>query len=232
MKWLSRLLGKPDCPLTGPQAARLAALRQHPPPDCSAPLQQARYVVVDVESSGLDLARDHLLAIGAVAVSAGRIALADSFDIVLRQAAASSRSNILIHGIGHQAQLGGMAAADALLDFLEFVGNAPLLGFHARFDQAMLDKATRHHLGLALRGEWADLAHIAPALYPERPHQLHTLDDWTAQFGIDNIARHSALGDALSTAQLFLALKNRMRTQNLHHFRALQNLADARARVV
>ena len=65
-----------------------------------------RWLVVDVETSGLDAARDRLLAIAAIAVRvdwpSGRLAivLGDSFEVVLRQEAPSTRENILLHGIG------------------------------------------------------------------------------------------------------------------------------------
>ena len=56
----------------------------------------------------LDLRRDRLIAIGAVAVERDRIALHDCFETVLRQDKASADANILIHGIGGQTQLGGV----------------------------------------------------------------------------------------------------------------------------
>ena len=100
MNWLlDRLVGrKPD--LTSPQMQRLAAWQALPPPRQNTPFNESRYVVVDVESSGLNISRDRLIAIGAVAVANGRIRLDDSFEIVLQQAQVSEKDNILIHGIG------------------------------------------------------------------------------------------------------------------------------------
>src|SRR5574340_217048 len=84
-----------------------------------ADLDSARFVVVDVETTGLSLAKDRLIAIGAVAVNAGRIDLGDSFEIVVQQQTASDKDNILIHGIGSTAQTEGIPPAEALLAFLE-----------------------------------------------------------------------------------------------------------------
>ncbi|MEY3200503.1 MAG: hypothetical protein RIR70_53 [Pseudomonadota bacterium] len=225
MTWLPHFLRRPRPALDAPQAARLAAWKASRRVDLTAPLSQSRLVVVDVESSGLDLHADRLISIGAVAIEGARIVLADSFDVVLRQDAASSRDNILIHGIGGSAQQSGMAPTAALLDFLEYVGSAPLLAFHAPFDQGMVDKALRDTLQLRFNHEWADLAPIARAACPQAPARFASLDDWTAHFCIDNIARHSALGDALASAQLFLALIPALRSKNLHTFRALQDLS-------
>jgi hypothetical protein len=56
------------------------------------PHGKARCVVVDVETSGLDLARDSLIAIGAVAVNELALDLDDCFEIVLRQEKASAEA--------------------------------------------------------------------------------------------------------------------------------------------
>lgn len=64
--------------LTPEQARRLAAWQALPAAGLRQPFSQSRYVVADVETSGLNLARDHPIAIGAVAVQAGKINLADS----------------------------------------------------------------------------------------------------------------------------------------------------------
>lgn len=230
MKWLKDLLGGGSA-LDEAQAARLAAWRGRARFKLDTPLADARLVVVDVESSGLDLNRDRLLAIGAVAIEGGRVVLADSLDIVLRQELASSHDNILIHGIGGQAQCAGKDRVEALLDFLDYLGASPLIAFHAAFDRGMIDKALRTNLGLRLDREWVDLAHIAPALHPDLANRCRTLDQWTAHFGIDNFARHSALADALATAQLLLALMPGLQRKNLGTFRALRDLSDERERL-
>ena len=63
-----------------------------------------RWVVVDCETSGLDPARDALLAIGGVAVREARVDVDDSFEVLVRPERPSGRENILIHGIGEGAQ--------------------------------------------------------------------------------------------------------------------------------
>jgi len=224
MKWLGRLLGRSNLALDARESRRLAHWQAARRVDLNLPLSHARLVVVDVESSGLDLNRDRLISIGAVAIEGGRIVLADTLDVVLQQPSESSRDNILIHGIGAGAQLSGVRAADALLGFLEWVGNAPLLAFHADFDQGMVDKSLRATLGVRFNHEWADLARIAPAVCPEWASRCKSLDQWTAKFGISNFARHSALADALATAQLFQALRPRLESRRLTTFRALQSV--------
>ena len=83
--------------LSPEQGRRLDAWRSLDEPDLGSSQQPRRYVAVDVESSGLDVHRDRLIAIGAVAIMDSRIVYADSFYSVLRQDKASSDDNIIVH---------------------------------------------------------------------------------------------------------------------------------------
>jgi len=76
-------------------------------------LDDFRWVVLDVESSGLNVTSDRLLAIAAIAVHVEsktlRIALGDSFEVLLRNdVQVADKSNILLHGIGVGAQRQGV----------------------------------------------------------------------------------------------------------------------------
>lgn len=215
--------------LSQPERQRLAAWRALPVPAPGAAHCDARFVVVDVETSGLDVFHDRLIAIGAVAVSGARIALAAHFHVVLRQPRPSDDTNILVHGIGGTAQAEGVAPRKALLDFLDFAGRAPLVAFHAPFDAIMLRRALRRHLGEPFRPDWLDLAWLAPALEPAHAPRARSLDDWTHAFGIGNAQRHHALADALATAQLLLALQSRAGARGLHTVDALFEAARGEA---
>jgi DNA polymerase-3 subunit epsilon len=223
MSWLDRFIGKrPE--LTPRQAERLASWQALPSPRPDQPFDLSRYVVVDVESSGLNLSRDRLIAIGAVAVTAGRIGLSDSLEIVLQQARVSAKDNILIHGIGGTAQREGVPPAEALLDFLDYLGKDPLVAFHVAFDETMIHRAMKAFLGLDFRHAWADLAYVAPALHPQLARRHRTLDDWMGVFRIGNYARHNALADALSTAELLLALRHKLEARGAASFAGLKGL--------
>jgi DNA polymerase-3 subunit epsilon len=168
-------------------------------------LRAARWAVVDCETSGLDAARDRLLAVAAVRVEGGRIDLGESFSALVRQEAPSEHANILVHGIGGEAQRGGRPAGEALREFAGFVGEAIPVAFHASFDDAVLRRAMAT-AGLRAPQGWLDLARLAPALVPGPGHAQRALDDWLGHFGIAHPARHEALGDAYATAQLLLVL--------------------------
>ena len=223
MNWLTDLFAaRPH--LREAQQARLEAWQALPSPNAALPLEQSRLVVVDVETSGLNIVKDRLIAIGAVAVVNGRIALADSLEIVLQQDVVSNKDNILIHGIGGEVQREGVPPVEALLTFLEYLGKSPLVAFHVAFDQSMIGRALKAYLGLRLDHPWADLAYVAPALNARMARSHRSLDHWMAHFQISNYARHSALADALSTAELLLALRPQLRGRDADSFSGLRDM--------
>jgi DNA polymerase-3 subunit epsilon len=174
----------------------------------SAALRAARWVVIDCETSGLDPARDRLLSIGALAVSGGRIEAGPGFSVVLRQEKPSDAANILVHGLGGEAQAGGRPAKDALREFSSFLGESIAVAFHAPFDALFLRRAMAE-AGLHAPKRWLDLARLAPALFPSRRAtrgEDRSLENWLAEFEIGCDARHDALADAYVTAQLLLVL--------------------------
>lgn len=227
MTFISRLLGRK--PELSPQLEiPLQNWQALPKTDARAPFETSRYIVVDVETSGLDPTRDSLIAIGAVAIVDGQIDMDDAFEVVLQQPAPSTHENILVHGIGGIAQATGNAPAEALLSFLTYAGNAPLVAFHAAFDETAIRLAVKKHLGSAYKPAWLDLALLAPALYPKLAAQHRTLDDWSGQFSIGNFARHRALADAYATAQLMLVLMaSSKQIANARSFADLSSLEKA-----
>ena len=216
MAWLGRLFG-------GPPVA----------------LRAARWVVIDCETSGLDAARDRLLAIGAVVVRGGRIALEESFSAVLRQEFGSDVqdaesgvqdveidvANILVHGIGVDAQRNGRPFAETLVEFADYLGDGLPVAFHAPFDDAVLRRAMTAQAKAGWT--WLDLAQLAPALYPgaaPAKGARRALDDWLAEFGIACPERHDALADAYATAQLLLVLLAEAERQGAGTVDALRRL--------
>jgi DNA polymerase-3 subunit epsilon len=205
MSWLTRLFSSDvprEVPLTAEQQQAVADWKHLPVPDASLPHHLSRYVVADVESSGLNMQKDHLISIGAVAVVNGVIDFNDAFEVVLRQDNVSTNANILIHGIGGSAQRDGMDPAEAMIAFLGYAGKSPLVAYHALFDQTMIANAMSEHLGLKFDQPWIDLAWVMPDIFRETIAEQVDLDDWLGLFSIENIQRHNAVSDAYATAQL------------------------------
>lgn len=226
MGLFDRLL-KPRVKLDPDTTARLEDWRRRPDSNLADDFGASRYVVVDVETTGLDLVRDRLIAIGACAVENGRVVMVESFEIVLRQDQVSTKDNILIHGIGGEAQREGVEPVEALVRFLDFLGKSPLVAFHVTFDQTMIKKAVKEYLGFEFKHPWLDLAYVMPGLLPEYARRYRALDDWSGHFRISNFARHSALADALATAQLLLCALPLAKAKHSTCYQNLQDLEKA-----
>lgn len=197
-----------------------------------------RWVVLDVESSGLNPKKDRLISIAASAIEFDtmrrpRISLTDTFEVIIKQPPelvemiefeAIDKSNILIHGIGIGAQQKGMKAERALAEFLRYVGDSPLIAFHSWFDEILINKALRKVLGRSTHRHWLDLEHLAAVLHKEN-HQL-PLDVWMQRYGIECEQRHQAAADVLATAQLLLKLWPMLQKRKATKWKELKTIAN------
>ncbi|KPZ24614.1 Exonuclease, partial [Pseudomonas viridiflava] len=201
-------------PLDNQEVQRLNAL-----PSCAKlsdkPLRQQRWVVLDLETSGLNMNRDQVLSIGAVVIEDGAIDLGQQFERTLLRVDHKVSPAVLIHGLAPSAIAAGSEPVEALLDFMEFLGDSPVLGFHAPFDQHMLSRALKDSLNYRLQHPFFDVAEIAPMLCEQANLRHAGLDDWTRFFGLHAEERHNASADALVTAELALILFSHARRQQI-----------------
>jgi DNA polymerase III subunit epsilon len=169
-----------------------------------------RWIVLDVETSGLNPHSDRLLAIAAVALDVSpdfeqiAIVIGDSYEAVLKQDLPSSKDNILVHRIGAQAQADGRPSIEVLEEFRAWLGDSPLLAFHSAFDEAMLGRAYALAGLKPLQNEWLDIEPLAK-ITGVNP-SLRALDDWLGHFGIECAVRHQAAADTFATAELLMRL--------------------------
>ena len=152
----------------------------------------------------------------------GAVDFSQMFERTLQRAEAKPGPSVLIHGLGPSAIAAGSDPVEALLDFMAFVGDSPLLAFHASFDQHMLCRALKDSLGYRLAHPFLDVADIAPLLCPEAHIREAGLDDWIHHFNLHVGERHHASADALATAELMLILFSRARQQHIDTPQALQ----------
>jgi len=200
--------------LTPQQLARLGTLAQAAALNDS-PLRQQRWVVLDLETSGLNMSRDVVLSIGAVVIEDGAVDLGQQFERTLLRTDHKLNPSVLIHGLGPSAIAAGSEPVEALLDFMEFVGDSPMLAFHAPFDQHMISRALKESLGYRLQHPFLDVAEIAPLLLPQAGIRQAGLDDWTSFFGLHAQERHHASADALVTAELAMILFSHAKRQGM-----------------
>ncbi|MGC3932345.1 MULTISPECIES: 3'-5' exonuclease [Pseudomonas] len=182
--------------------------------ECS--LREQRWVVLDLETTGLNMSKDRVLSIGAVVIEDGAIDFRQQFERTLQCRELKLSPSVLIHGLGPSAIAAGSDPAEALLELLEFIGDSPVLAFHAPFDQHMLGRAVKEHLGHKLQHVFLDVADISPLLCPQAQIREAGLDEWIEWFRLEVFERHNASADALATAELALILFSRARAQQIY----------------
>ena len=188
-----------------------------------------RWIVLDVETTGLDIRTDHLLAIAAIAIEVGpglaqpKICLGDSYEALIKQDFVSTKDNILVHHIGAGAQTSGRSAKEVLEEFRVWVGDAPLLAFHAPFDAGMINRAYLQLDLLTLPNDWIDIEPLAKIAGGNK--KALGLDDWLHFFGIECAVRHQAAADTLATCELLLRLWAGIKNE-AKSFYELKNLAN------
>jgi DNA polymerase-3 subunit epsilon len=165
-------------------------------------LSLARFVAMDLETTGPNMHADRIISIGGVAVTERALRHADAFEVVVRQERESGVDNILIHQIGGQEQRGGTDPVSALLSFLEYLDGSIAVAFRAEFDATVLRRELQECLGIVAPLRFLDLAAVLPALVPDTPND--SLDDWARHFGLPPIGRHHAIADAYAGGQLLL----------------------------
>jgi len=183
---------------------RLASVRQGflERPGLAQPLALARFVVLDLETTGPRMLDDRIISIGAVAVRERTVRHDDAFEALLRQDRSSEVDNILIHQIGGQQQLAGLDPVESLVACLEFIADSRVVAFRAEFDATVFAREVRSRLGFRAWPRFIDLAAVLPALFPATEND--TLDDWVSHFGLSPVGRHHAIADAYATAQLLM----------------------------
>ena len=181
-----------------------AALLQPPP--------AGEWVSLDLETTGIDPARDHILSLAAVPVRDGRVRLSERFERRVHTARAFGIDSIRHHRITPDEASTGEQITDVVRAFLHWLGSRRLLGYNLGFDLDMLGPHVRAATGFALPNATVDLAdEVARRQRQQRPNAPVNLDfaHIADTLGVPMVERHSALGDATTVGLCWLALQAR-----------------------
>ena len=177
--------------------------------------QEIRFVIFDTETTGLDFKKDKILSIGAVAVLNSSILVADSFEYFVHQTT-FDRKTVEIHGIRKDGNEVKLTEEEALIQFIEYLDNAIIVAHHTKFDVTMLNQALRRVGGGTIRSKQLDTNFIHKKMaLTDHYNKNYTLDELCDSYNIIKHDRHTALGDALLTAYLFLKLTYKFRKNNV-----------------
>ena len=177
-----------------------------------APPPAGEWVSLDLETTGLDPARDHILSLAAVPVRDGRVRLSERFERRVHTARAFGIQSIRHHRITPDEASEGEQVTDVVRDFLHWLGSRRLLGYYLAFDLDMLRPHVRALTGFDLPNPVVDLGdEVARRQRRQRPNAPVNLDfaHIANTLGVPMVERHSALGDATTVALCWLALQAR-----------------------
>ncbi len=191
----------------------------------SRPLVELEFVVVDTETTGLDVKKDHILAFGGVKIQDNKIKVETSKEHLL-YSKKQNISSIKIHEIIQSEN--ALPLEDFVKELLPYLNSGILVAHHAGFDVAMLEKAVRPYGLKKLLNPVLDTGDLAIRLEhgirldPARVNlKDYSLDALCERYQIPIHDRHTAAGDAFLTAQLLLKLLKLAEKKGVRNYRDL-----------
>jgi DNA polymerase-3 subunit epsilon len=170
--------------------------------DC--PLDRLACTVFDCETTGLDPAGgDEIIQIGAVRILNGRLLPGESFDQLVDPGRSIPEASIPFHGIHPEMVRGAPRIGEVLPALHTFAADTILVGHNVAFDMRFL-RLKEASTGLKFDHPVLDTLLLASIAEPDA--ESHALEAIADRLGVPVVARHSAAGDALTTATVFLKL--------------------------
>ena len=168
------------------------------------PLTELTYTVFDTETTGLDpQGGDEIISIGAVRIVNGRILQEERFDQLINPQRHLPWASVKYHGIRPEMLDGQPTIAQVLPDFYQYADNTVLVGHNVAFDLRML-QLKEASTGIRFDNPVMDTMLLSAVVHPA--HNDHHLSAIAERLGVRIVGRHSALGDAVATGQIFLKL--------------------------
>jgi DNA polymerase III subunit epsilon len=192
-------------------------------------LEDAGYVVVDLETTGLRPGSSQICEIGAVLVQG--LEIVDEFETLVDPRVPLGPTISALTGLTDRQLRGAPPASAAVRGFLAFAGDSVLVAHNARFDLAFLDRETERLTGSRLAAPVVDTVALARRLLAGRVPRA-SLAQLSYFFGTSVQPCHRALPDAQATAEVLLALIGLAQERGARTVAELVALAATRTRRV
>jgi DNA polymerase-3 subunit epsilon len=183
-------------------------------------LTDYHFVVFDTELTGLNKRKDEIISIGAVRIVNLQIELSQTFHCYVRPKKIDPNEATLVHRITPEQLRHAPPIEEVLPEFLDFCGDALLVGHFVSIDMYFLNKATRRALGGMVSNPSVDTMRLARGFKEAKcvdhfggcdQSESFNLDDLSEEFNLPRFKPHDALEDALQTAYLFLFLAKKLK---------------------
>lgn len=186
---------------------------RYPAATAATPLLSLTAVSLDTEATSLDVKTSRIIEVGAIGLVNGAVRGSLSFESFVNPGVAIPAGATAVHGIRDRDLAGAPAFRKVWRNFRHFSANHVLLGYALDFDLALLEREHARE-NMAWKGPPAvDVRSLVRILHPMLPdHSLDTVAGW---LGVEVNNRHRAKGDAIVTAQVYLALVPLLRGQNI-----------------
>jgi len=158
------------------------------------------YVIIDLETTGLDLNRDEIIEIAGVKVSRG--AVVEEFSTFVSCSRPLSAEISDLTGITNEMLIGQPTIEEILDDFTDFVKGCELVAHNAEFDSSFLHKYWPDER------VWLDTIVLAQIAFPTEPS--YSMTNLVVSLGIENKQAHRAISDARAEAELFLRIDRKL----------------------
>jgi DNA polymerase-3 subunit epsilon len=189
------------------------------------PLSSLSFTVFDTETTGLNPSEgDEIIQIGAARIVNGKMLRQESFEQLVDPGRVISAASIPIHGITQDMVRGKPRIAEVLPAFHEFAQDTVLVAHNAAFDMKFL-QLQEARTGIAFHQPVLDTLLLSAVVHPNQAS--HRLEAIAERFNITVLGRHTALGDAMVTAEVLLRLLPLLEGMGIHTLRQAREAAQA-----
>ena len=178
----------------------------------------------DTETTGLNPSGgDAIIQIGAARIVNGKLLRQETFDQLVNPGRSISAESIPIHGISQHMVEGQPGIGEVLPVFHAFAHDTVLVAHNAAFDMKFL-QLQEEATGTVFRQPVLDTLLLSAVVHPHQ--ESHRLEAIAERFNVVVLGRHTALGDALVTAEIWLRLIPLLAEQGIHTLRQAREAAQ------
>ncbi|MEZ5717087.1 MAG: exonuclease domain-containing protein [Burkholderiaceae bacterium] len=187
-------------------------------------LSELTYTVFDTETTGLNPAGgDAIIQLGAARIVNGKLLRQECFEQLVNPGRPIPAASIPIHGISEDMVVDKPRIGEVLPVFHAFAQDTVLVAHNAAFDMRFL-QLQEEATGIAFHQPVLDTLLLSAVVHPHQ--DSHRLEAIAERFNVTVLGRHTALGDALVTAEIWLRLIPLLKEQGIHTLRQAREAAQ------